>query len=132
MTFIDSSALIPLFKEEDFFKKKMFQFFESFDAKNGKLFASVACLMELKFVLKRFKKTNIEIRQAISAVLSMPIEFIEIDSDLIEDSLEYVEQCNLGFFDAIIVASMVEKRDFSIISFDEDFDRVEFIKRIKL
>lgn len=128
MTFIDTNAFVPLFKE-DIFTKIMDKFFEN-PAEGLK--ASCASLIELRFVLKKLGKTNEEVEQAIGYVLSLPIEFVDINSNLIEESFNYMKEFNTEFFDSIIVSSMVEEQDFSIISFDTDFDKIDFIKRIEL
>lgn len=55
-----------------------------------------------------------------------------INPENIEDSFKYIREYGLGFFDSVILATMVNMKDFTIVSEDTDFDKVGFSKRISL
>jgi len=130
MTFIDSNVIIPLFKREDEFKSLAFTFFENLTEQYS---VSGVCLLELKFVLWKYNMKNEDIEKAINALFSFKkLKFLSITPENIENSFKYIKGYKLGFFDSIILATMVENRDFVIISEDTDFDRVRFIKRRSL
>ncbi len=130
MTFIDSNVIIPLFKREDEYKKLAFIFFGNL---NQNYLASGICLLELTFILRKYGMKNEEVKKAISALLSFKeLKFLSITPENIENSFKYIKEYRLGFFDSVILATMMEAGDFVIVSEDTDFDKVEFLKRKSL
>ena len=130
MTFIDSNVIIPLFKKEDKHKKMAFTFFEHL---NQEYLVSGICLLELRFILRKYTMKDIDIEKAMNALFSFEeLRFLPITPENIENSFKYIKEFKLGFFDSVILATMVDAGDFFIISEDTDFDKVGFLKRISL
>ena len=130
MTFIDSNIIIPLFKKEDEYKKLAEAFFENLIQE---YLVSGICLLELRFVLRKYSLKDEDIEKALNALFSFEKQkFLPITPENIEDSFKYIKEYGLGFFDSVILATMVNMRDFVIISEDTDFDKVGFLKRRSL
>lgn len=130
MTFIDSNVIIPLFKKEDEYKQLAQRFFENL---SQQYLVSGICLLELRFILRKYSMKDEEIEKAMNALFSFGnLKFLPISPENIEDSFEYIREYKLGFFDSVILATMVSRRDLTIISEDTDFDKVGFLKRRSL
>ncbi len=130
MTFIDSNVIIPLFKKEDKYKKLAETFFQNLDQQ---YLVSGICLLELRFILRKYGKKDEDVEKAINALFSFEkLKFLPVDPENIENSFKYIKEYGLGFFDSIILATMVNMGDFTIMSEDTDFDKVGFLKRKSL
>lgn len=130
MTFIDSNVIIPLFKKEDKYKKLAETFFQNLDQQ---YLVSGICLLELRFILRKYGKKDEDVEKAINALFSFEkLKFLPVDPENIENSFKYIKEYGLGFFDSIILATMVNMGDFTIVSEDTDFDKVGFLKRKSL
>jgi predicted nucleic acid-binding protein len=130
MTFIDSNIIIPLFKKEDESKNMALTFFKNL---NQQYLVSGICLLELRFILRKYTMKDEDIEKAVNALFSFKeLKFLPITPENIENSFKYIRKNKLGFFDSVILATMVETRDFAIISEDTDFDKVRFIQRRSL
>ena len=74
-----------------------------------------------------------DIEKAIDALFSFKeLKFLPINPENIENSFKYIKKYGLGFFDSIILATMVGVGDFVIVSEDADFNKVGFIQRKSL
>jgi len=130
MTFIDSNVIIPLFKKEDKYKKLTETFFQNLDQQ---YWVSGICLLELRFILRKYGKKDEDVEKAVNALFSFEkLKFLPVDPENIENSFKYIKEYGLGFFDSIILATMVNIGDFTIMSEDTDFDKVGFLKRKSL
>ncbi|MEK6873205.1 MAG: PIN domain-containing protein, partial [Nanoarchaeota archaeon] len=58
------------------------------------------------------------------------IIFIEVNQEIISNSIEIYNKVRLDPRDAIHLASMQSKKVISIVSTDSDFDEIKEIKRI--
>ncbi len=131
--FIDSNVLIAYVKEKDLFQKDSEILL--CEIQNGKISAKASSisLMELAYVLKKYKKSNKEINTAIHAVLSINnLEFLPITSDLLREAADFIELYSLSLSDAIIVATLTRLNIREIVSEDSDFDSLPFLKRISM
>jgi predicted nucleic acid-binding protein len=130
MTFIDSNIIIPLFKKKDEYKNLAEAFFENL---SEEYLVSGVCLLELRFILRKYRLKDEDIEKAVNALFSFKeLKFLPITPGNIEDSFKYIKEYGLGFFDSVILATMVNMGDFVIISEDTDFDKVGFLKRRSL
>ena len=130
MTFVDSNVIIPLFKKEDEYKELAETFFDNL---NRQYLISGICLLELRFILRKYGMKDEDIEKAMNALFSFKkLKFLPIFPENIESSFKYIKEYGLGFFDSVILATMVNMGDFTIISEDTDFDKVGFLKRRSL
>ena len=89
--------------------------------------------LELRFILRKYTMKDEDIEKAINALFSFKeLKFLPITPQNIKNSFKYIKNYRLGFFDSVILATMVEAKDFVIISEDTDFDKVRFIQRRSL
>ena len=93
---------------------------------------SALTLDEIMWVLIRNKKKH-AIRTVVEGIYSMPnLEVAEVSSSVPLIALELMEKYELSPRDAFHVAIMKEFKIRSIVSDDNDFDKVEWVKRIKI
>ena len=59
------------------------------------------------------------------------LQSISANRKLLLSSLELYKKSNIKYTDAYIAASIIEKKERSIYSFDRDFDKVKRIKRLE-
>ena len=103
------------------------------DVENKKV--DVTCsrlvLTELINVLVKIKKVvgdKLNIKESIVAVLSLPINWIDMSIFIIENAASY--KYNISGADYIHIATMEINSIAKIISADGDFDKVDNVKRI--
>ncbi len=133
MYFLDSNVFIGYISPEDRLHNLSKRILESIQAKKLSAVASSVSIMETVYVLKKYKKTNKEINDAVHALLSIDnLKFLPITSDILSESSDIVMNYNLHLGDAIIATTAVRANSEAIISDDGDFDGISFIKRIKL
>jgi predicted nucleic acid-binding protein len=83
--------------------------------------------------LRKYGKKDEDVEKAINALFSFEkLKFLPVGPENIENSFKYIKEYGLGFFDSIILATMVNIGDFTIVSEDTDFDKVGFLKRKSL
>lgn len=68
----------------------------------------------------------------IKAMLSMPIKWVEVDKSVIIKMIDIFEKTILDPRDTIHIASMKELGLSFIVSEDNDFDKVDGIKRVNV
>ena len=91
--------------------------------------ASFLVIDEVMWILKK----NVGRADAIKitkAVLSMPIKWVEVDKSVIIKMIDIFEKTTLDPRDAIHIASMKELGLSVIVSEDNDFGKVDGIKRV--
>ena len=91
--------------------------------------ASFLIIDEVMWILKK----NVGRESAIKitkAMLSMPIKWIEVDKSVIIKMIDVFKKTILDPRDAIHIASMKELGISSIVSEDNDFDKVDGIERV--
>lgn len=125
--FLDTVFIVALFVSNDQWHPQAIEIYEQI--KNEKLIISKLVIAETVTVLKNKLKTK-DINEI----------YINISSffDVIDDSLNYNEameefikyDSTISFFDAMYVAIMKKKDIINIVSFDDDFDKVDGIVRI--
>ena len=127
MYFLDTTFIVGLFVSNDPWHLQAKKIYEGI--KNDELVISKLIIAETITVLKNKLKTNdiIEIYRNIPNIFKI----IE-DTNLFDEAMdEYVKyDSDISFFDAIYVTVMKKENIHELISFDEDFDRVDGIVRI--
>ena len=91
--------------------------------------ASFLILDEVMWILKKNVGRGDAIKIA-KAILSMPIKWIEVDKSVVIKMINIFEKTKLDPRDAIHIASMKVLGLSSIVSEDDDFDKVDGIKRV--
>ncbi|KPV61527.1 MAG: tRNA(fMet)-specific endonuclease VapC [Candidatus Bathyarchaeota archaeon BA1] len=92
---------------------------------------SSLALDEVMWVLIKGKKRHL-LRAAIEGIYSTPnLDVVEVSSTAPLLALGFIEKYDLKLRDAFHIAVIRENEMETIISDDEDFDRIEWIKRIK-
>ena len=91
--------------------------------------ASFLILDEVMWILKKIVGRGDAIKIA-KAMLSMPIKWIEVDKSVVIKMINIFEKTKLDPRDAIHIASMKTLGLSSIVSEDNDFDKVDGIKRV--
>ncbi len=87
---------------------------------------------ELMWVLIRAEKEHL-LRMAVEDIYSTPnLDMTTITSTIPLVALEIIERYKLKPRDAFHIATMKEYKLKEIVTDDSDFDRIEWIKRIKL
>jgi predicted nucleic acid-binding protein len=100
---------------------------------NGKerAITSSLALDEIMWVLIKANKQHL-LRTAIEGIYSMPnLDVVEVSSIIPMLSLDFIERHDLKPRDAFHASVMKEKNVTAIVSDDDDFDRIEWIKRVK-
>ncbi|MEM3108875.1 MAG: type II toxin-antitoxin system VapC family toxin [Candidatus Bathyarchaeia archaeon] len=93
---------------------------------------SVLSLDELMWILIKNRRREL-IRRAIEGIYATPnLTVREVDSDVPLFALDFMEKYDLKPRDAFHVAVMKSLGVNEIVSDDPDFDRIEWIKRIKI
>ena len=85
---------------------------------------------EVVWTLIRFYKWDKERVISLTSGL-LNLQSISANRKLLLSSLELYKKSNIKYTDAYIAASMIEKKERSIYSFDRDFDKVKRIKRLE-
>ena len=91
--------------------------------------ASFLILDEVMWILKKNVGREDAIKIA-KAMLSMPIKWIEVDKLVVIKMINIFEKTKLDPRDAIHIASMKTLGLSSIVSEDNDFDKIDGIKRV--
>lgn len=94
-------------------------------------FSSCLTLDEVFYVLKKNLDKE-DFNEFLETIFSVNIKWLEANINIIKESAELIKRYNLEPRDAIHVATMKLNNINSIISQDDDFDKVKEIKRIKL
>ncbi|MDO5860004.1 type II toxin-antitoxin system VapC family toxin [Methanobrevibacter sp.] len=127
MYFLDTTFIVGLFVSNDPWHPKAKKIYERI--KDDELIISKLVIAETITVLKNKLKTKdiLEIYRNIPNIFKI----IE-DTNLFDEAMdEYVKyDSDISFFDAIYVTVMKKENIHELISFDEDFDRVDGIVRI--
>ncbi len=100
-----------------------------------KVCCSILVLVELINVIKKINKelkkkgrTELEMRANIDAVLSLPIQWVEMEMFIIKRAAEY--NYNIAGADYIHIATMEVNGVYEILSADADFNVPQHLKRI--
>lgn len=92
------------------------------------LLETVGVLRKLNGILKRKKHRPLDIHENISAILSLPIVWFDLNPVIIKRATRYDDSIQTNDLIHVVTAELNEMKE--IISADTDFDRVDFLKRI--
>lgn len=131
ITFIDTNIFIRFFvKDEKRVFDECFKFIEKI--KQGKIKAAISTviLLEIHFVLSSFYNfPKDRICQALASILNLPnLKFIDNFNQ--QKALEFYQSKNIKFTDCLIASILFDKPNYSIVSYDKDFDKLG-IKRFE-
>ena len=124
---MDTVFIVALFVINDQWHPQAVEIYEQI--KNEKLIISKLVIAETVTVLKNKLNTK-DIHEIYSNISNF--------FDVVDDSLNYDEameefvkyDSTISFFDAMYVAIMKKEKIINIVSFDDDFDKVDGIVRI--
>ena len=125
--FLDTVFIVALFVLNDQWHPQAVEIYEQI--KNEKMIISKLVIAETITVLKN----KLDAKDIHEIYMNIPNFF-----DVVDDSLNYNEameefvkyDSTISFFDAMYVAVMKKENIINIVSFDEDFDKVDGIIRI--
>lgn len=127
MYFLDTVFIVALFVSNDQWHEQAVEIYQQI--KDKKLVISKLVIAETVTILKNELKTK-DIHEI---YMNIPNFF-----DVVDDNLNYNEAMDgfvkydstISFFDAMYVAIMKKEKIIKIVSFDDDFDKVDGIVRI--
>ena len=125
--FLDTVFIVALFVSNDQWHPQAVEIYEQI--KNEKWIISKLVIAETVTVLKNKLKTKDinEIYMNISSFFDVIDDNLNYD-EAMEEFLKY--DSTISFFDAMYVAIMKKEDIINIVSFDDDFDKVDGIVRI--
>jgi len=133
--YLDTNVIIYAIENHPKYGKKCKSILKAAESGELEVCASILVLVEvinvlckLNKVLEERGKEKLNIRKNISAILSLPITWIELDFAIIQRASEY--EFKISGIDYVHIASMELNLVNEIISADEEFDRIELVKRI--
>lgn len=130
--FIDTNVLLRFFLADH---QKHFQsvirLFKKAKDNEVSLITNIMIITELVWTLRSYYKlTKDEIVNKLKEIVSL--DFLEISSkNILLAAIDYFENKNIDFIDALSAAWMKEKNLDTIFSFDRDFEKIEGIKRLQ-
>ena len=127
MYFVDTVFIVALFVSNDQWHSRAVEIYQQI--KNEKLVISKLIIAETITVLKN----KIGTKDIHEIYRNIPNFFQVIDDNLYFDEAmdEFVKfDSSVSFFDAMCVALMKKEEIINIVSFDDDFDKVDGIFRI--
>ncbi|MBI2172833.1 MAG: type II toxin-antitoxin system VapC family toxin [Candidatus Aenigmarchaeota archaeon] len=135
MIYLDTNVIIYAIENNEKYGKHCKQVLLEVESGKLKAYSSVIVLVECINVLKKLNrilakegKKELVIRDNVDAILSLPIVWLDLNFLVIKRASEY--DFDVSGIDCIHIASMEMNSLSKIISADEDFDKVDFAKRI--
>ena len=135
MIYLDTNVIVYAIENHPKFGEACKRILLDIEKGNLKALSSVMTLAELISVLvkinrmrKSENKSTVDINMNVSAVLSLPVTWIEMDFSVIEKASRYTYKTSGS--DYIHAASMDIHGVYSIISADAELDKIDFAKRI--
>ncbi len=128
MIFVDSSYYIAIADTKDQWHKKALKLSEYIE-NNGSV---VSSFIISEVVTEIGRRSGGKVAYALYNYFTDNCKIIYIDRDLLSESMEIVLKYDgtLSLADAASVAIMDNMKINEIVSFDSDFDKVDFINRI--
>ena len=131
MRFLDTNLLIRYFTRDDEEKaQKVLKLLKRVERGEERVITSPLVLFEIVFTLQSFYKGP---REKIKELLSPILELRGLklsDKEIYHSALDIYAKKNLSFTDAFNAAFAFKKEIKEIYSYDENFDRVEGVRRI--
>jgi len=131
MRFLDTNLLIRYFTRDDEEKaQKVLKLLKRVERGEERVIISPLVLFEIVFTLQSFYEVP---REKIKELLSPVIELRGLklsDKEVYQSALNIYAKKNLSFTDAFNSAFAIKKGIKEIYSYDEDFDKIEGIRRV--
>ena len=127
--FIDTNIFLrAIIKEDEQTFNESLSFLEKISEGKIKAITSTLVFMEVNFVLLSFYKFPKEkVQQTLESIFDLPhLKIIDIFD--MREAIETYKKTKIKFVDCLI-ASLLKKKDFKIVSYDLDFDKLK-IKRL--
>jgi predicted nucleic acid-binding protein len=135
MIYLDTNVIIYAIENHPKYGNKCKEILNDTQSEKFKAYCSVLVLIEMINVLTKINKAlrnakqkELDIRENIDAVLSLPITWVDTSFPIIQRAAEY--RYGISGIDYIHIATMELNGVNKIISADTDFDEVKFIERI--
>lgn len=135
MNYLDTNVICYAIENHPTFGAACKEILEDIYTGKTKAASSVLVLVEIISALKKINKELyklgkqlLDIQMNIDAILSLPIEWIDLEIFVIKRAADY--SFNIPGADYIHIATMEIMGVNEILSADADFDKVSFIKRI--
>jgi len=110
--------------------EKANRFFIKISLGNAELFVCDIVIYEIVYVLERvYKVSRNEIYNKVLSILSMENVIIE-NRSIIVAALKYYKEKNINYNDAYIASHAVKNNINKILTFDNDFKKIEEIKTV--
>ena len=131
MRFLDTNLLIRYFTRDDEKKaQRVLKLLKRVERGEEKVITSPLVLFEIVFTLQSFYKVP---REKIKELLSPILELRGLklpNKEIYRSALDIYAKKNLSFADAFNAAFAIKKGIKEIYSYDEDFDKIEGIRRV--
>ena len=135
MIYLDTNIIVYAIENHSRYGKTCKAILEDIESGKLKASSSILVLVELTNVIVKLnrlleveRKRQLDLKENIEAVLSLPITWIDLDFLVIEKASEYAYQIN--GVDYVHLASMEIYSIREILSADKDLDRVESVRRV--
>jgi len=131
MRFLDTNLLIHYFTRDDEGKaQKVLGLLKRVERNEERVITSSLVIFETVFTLQSFYKVS---RKKIKKLVSPILELRGLkllDKEIYQLALDIYVKKNISFADAFNAAFTLKKEIKEIYSYDEDFDRIEEIRRM--
>ena len=128
--YADSNFFIFAFANPEEDGEKARKLLESVKKGELKIYTSYLTLDEVMWIIQH-EKNREEAHNCAKIILSTPnVKFIEVNQEIISNSIDVYNKVSLDPRDAIHLVSMQSKKIKIIVSTDSDFDKIKEIKRI--
>ena len=131
MRFMDTNLLLRYFTKDDERKAEdVLQLLKRVERNEEKVITSPLVIFETIFTLGSFYKVpRKEIKKLLQPILNL--RGLRLDfKDIFESALELYSEKKISFADAFNACFMRRREIEEIYSFDEDFDKIEGIRRV--
>lgn len=135
MNYLDTNIFVYAIENHPKYGKKCAEILQKVQTEKIKVCSSLYTLIELINVLHKINKilqkegkNLLNVEENIIAILSLPILWYDLNLLLITHFSKYT--FSVSSTDYIHISTMELNSVFEIISADEDFDKISFLKRI--
>ena len=135
MKYLDTNVIIYAIENDPKYGKECKKIL--LDVEKGKIKVCASMLVLVEFlnvltkinkILKRENKEEINIKKNVEALLSLPITWFDLNFLVIKKASEY--EYNISGVDYIHLASIEINNIKEIITADEEFNKISFLKKI--
>jgi predicted nucleic acid-binding protein len=131
--YVDTDVIIRLLTGDDLQKQRSArELFEAVDAQEITLVAPDTVIADAVYVLsspRLYAQSRAQVTAMLSRLVQMPA-FKVAQRRIVLDALALYGSRNVDFGDAMVVASMKEDGESRVYSYDQDFDRFPFVRRL--